>query len=139
MLALAGLAVAAADLLQTRRPPCWEAPAVLAWGLVLTWLAGVYAMVAAYDGNGGHTHPRYLFPALAVLAVLGAAGLDRLPGASPSTPPPATCGSATLARTPTRRSTSSRPGRVAATTAGTGARAATPTTAGSGPRGSSTR
>jgi hypothetical protein len=80
MLALAGLAVAAADLLQTRRPPRWEAPAALAWGLVLTWLAGVYAMVAAYDGNGGHTHPRYLFPALAVLAVLGAAGLDRLPG-----------------------------------------------------------
>jgi hypothetical protein len=77
VLALAGLAVAA---LRARRPPRWDTAAVLAWGLVLAWLAGVYAMVAAYDGNGGHTHPRYLFPALAVLAVLGAAGLDRLPG-----------------------------------------------------------
>lgn len=80
LLPLAGLVVAAADLLRTRRPARWDAPAVLAWGLALAWLAGVYAMVAAYDGNGGHTHPRYLFPALAVLAVLGAAGLDRLPG-----------------------------------------------------------
>ena len=80
VLALAGLAVAAAGALRARRAPRWDAPAVLAWGLVLAWLAGVYAMVAAYDGNGGHTHPRYLFPALAVLAVLGATGLDRLPG-----------------------------------------------------------
>jgi hypothetical protein len=38
-------------------------------------------MVASYDGNGGHTHPRYLFPGLAVLAVVVALGLDRLPGA----------------------------------------------------------
>jgi hypothetical protein len=80
VLALAGLAVAAAGALRARRAPRWDAPAVLAWGLALAWLAGVYAMVAAYDGNGGHTHPRYLFPALAVLAVLGATGLDRLPG-----------------------------------------------------------
>jgi hypothetical protein len=80
VLALAGLAVAAAGALRGRRPPRWDAPAVLAWGLALAWLTGVYAMVAAYDGNGGHTHPRYLFPALAVLAILGATGLDRLPG-----------------------------------------------------------
>lgn len=38
-------------------------------------------MVATYDGNGGHTHPRYLFPGLAVLAVVAALGLDGLPGA----------------------------------------------------------
>jgi hypothetical protein len=38
-------------------------------------------MVAAYDGKGGHTHPRYLFPGLAVLAVVCALGLDRLPAA----------------------------------------------------------
>jgi hypothetical protein len=77
VLALAGLAVAG---LRARRPLRWDGPAVLAWGLVLAWLVGVYAMVAAYDGNGGHTHPRYLFPALAVPAVLGAVGLDALPG-----------------------------------------------------------
>ncbi len=69
-----------------RRPPPGPpggqpgAPAVAAWGLVLAWLAGVYAMVASYDGNGGHLHPRYLFPGLAVLAVVGALGLDRLVG-----------------------------------------------------------
>ena len=38
-------------------------------------------MVAAYDGHGGHTHPRYLFPGLATLAAVGALGLDRLAGA----------------------------------------------------------
>ncbi len=80
VLALAGLAVAAAGLLRARRPGRRDLPALAGWGLVLAWLAGVSAMVAAYDGNGGHTHPRYLFPALAVLAVVGAAGLDRLPG-----------------------------------------------------------
>jgi hypothetical protein len=80
VLALAGLAVAAADRLRAARPGRPDAGALVAWGLVLAWLAGVYAMVAAYDGNGGHLHPRYLFPGLAVLAVLGASGLDRLPG-----------------------------------------------------------
>jgi hypothetical protein len=80
VLALAGLAVAAAGLLRARRPARWDVPALAAWGLALAWLAGVYAMVAAYDGNGGHTHPRYLFPAVGVLAVVGAVGLDRLPG-----------------------------------------------------------
>ena len=62
-----------------------------AWGLVLAWLAGVYAMVAAYDGNGGHTHPRYLFPALAVLAVVGASASSDWPsgGAGPAGPSPA--------------------------------------------------
>ena len=50
------------------------------WALALAWLAAVYAMVASYDGNGGHLHPRYLFPGLAVLAVIGAVGLDRLAG-----------------------------------------------------------
>ena len=80
VLAVAGLAVAAAGLLRAPRPGRRDLPAVAGWGLVLAWLAGVYTMVAAYDGNGGHTHPRYLFPALAVLAVVGAAGLDRLPG-----------------------------------------------------------
>jgi hypothetical protein len=80
VLALAGLAVAAAGLLRARRPARWDVRALAAWGLALAWLAGVYAMVAAYDGNGGHTHPRYLFPAVGVLAVVGAVGLDRLPG-----------------------------------------------------------
>jgi hypothetical protein len=77
VLALAGLAVAAAGGLRSARR---DAPAVVAWGLALAWLAGVYAMVASYDGNGGHLHPRYLFPGLAVLAVAAAAGLDRLAG-----------------------------------------------------------
>jgi hypothetical protein len=38
-------------------------------------------MVATYHGNGGHAHPGYLFPGLAVLAVVAALGLDGLPGA----------------------------------------------------------
>jgi hypothetical protein len=92
VLALAGLAFAAADLSgrrragsaasgpPVRRPLLGDGPAVVAWGLSLAWLGGVYAMVASYDGHGGHFHPRYLFPGLAVLAVAGAAGLDRLPG-----------------------------------------------------------
>lgn len=80
VLVLAGLAVAAAGLLRSRRPGRLDLPALAAWMLALSWLAGVYTMVAAYDGGGGHTHPRYLFPAVGVLAVVGAAGLDRLPG-----------------------------------------------------------
>jgi hypothetical protein len=78
VLALAGLAVAAAGHLRRRRPA--DAAAVAAWALALAWLAAVYAMVAAYDGNGGHLHPRYLFPGLPVLAVVAAVGLDRLAG-----------------------------------------------------------
>jgi hypothetical protein len=48
---------------------------------VLAWPLALFAMVASYDGGGGHTHPRYLFPGLAVLAVVAALGLDALPGA----------------------------------------------------------
>jgi hypothetical protein len=81
LLAVAGLAVAAAGRLRGRRPGGRDLPAVAAWALVLAWPVAVFAMVASYDGNGGHTHPRYLFPGLAVLAVGGALGLDRLPGA----------------------------------------------------------
>jgi hypothetical protein len=58
-----------------------DRPALCAWGLLLAWPVAVFAMVATYDGNGGHTHPRYLFPGLAVLAVVAALGLDGLPGA----------------------------------------------------------
>jgi hypothetical protein len=81
VLALGGLALAAADRLLGSRRAGLDAAAVAAWALALAWLAGVYAMVASYDGNGGHLHPRYLFPGLAVLAVVVALGLDRLPGA----------------------------------------------------------
>jgi hypothetical protein len=81
VLALGGLALAAAGRLLGPRRAGPDAAAVAAWALALAWLAGVYAMVASYDGNGGHLHPRYLFPGLAVLAVLVALGLDRLPGA----------------------------------------------------------
>jgi hypothetical protein len=81
LLAVAGLAVAAADRLRGRRRGGQDLPAVAAWAIVLAWPAAVLAMVAVYDGHGGHTHPRYLFPALAVLAVGAALGLDRLPGA----------------------------------------------------------
>src|SRR6266545_2773453 len=56
-------------------------PAVAAWALAVAWPLAVFAMVAFYDGNGGHTHPRYLFPGLAVLAVVAALGQDGLPGA----------------------------------------------------------
>ena len=64
-----------------------------AWALALAWLAGVYAMVASYDGNGGHLHPRYLFPGLAVLAVVVAHASTGSPGpavacGSPSSPSP---------------------------------------------------
>ena len=57
-----------------------DRPALCAWGLLLAWPVAVFAMVATYDGNGGHAHPRYLFPGLAVLAVVAALGLDGLPG-----------------------------------------------------------
>jgi hypothetical protein len=53
-------------------PPVGGPPAaVVAWTLALAWPVGLYAMVAAYDGHGGHTHPRYLFPGLATLAAVG--------------------------------------------------------------------
>ena len=82
--ALAGLAVAAAGRLRAlhlHRPAGGDLAAVAAWSLAVGWGAGVYVMVASYDGHGGHTHPRYLFPGLAVLAVAAASGLDQLPGA----------------------------------------------------------
>jgi hypothetical protein len=69
LLAVAGLAVAAADHLRGRQRGGRDLPAVAAWTIVLAWPVAVFAMVAVYDGHGGHTHPRYLFPALAVLAV----------------------------------------------------------------------
>jgi hypothetical protein len=81
VLALGGLALAAAGRLLGPRRAGPDAAGVASWALALAWLAGVFAMVAAYDGNGGHLHPRYLFPGLAVLAVVVALGLDRLPGA----------------------------------------------------------
>jgi hypothetical protein len=81
MAAATGLVLAAADGLRSRRPAWWDPPAVAAWALAVAWGVAVYVMVAAYDGHGGHTHPRYLFPGVAVLAVAGALGLDRLPGA----------------------------------------------------------
>lgn len=80
-LALAGLAMAAADRLRARRSAHRQPAAVVAWTLAPAWPVGVYAMVAAHDGHGGHTHPRYLFPGLATLAAVGALGLDRLAGA----------------------------------------------------------
>jgi hypothetical protein len=79
--ALAGLAVAGAGRLRDHRWADRDLPAVAAWALMLAWAVAVFTMVAAYDGNGGHTHPRYLLPGLAVLAVVAAFGLDRLPGA----------------------------------------------------------
>jgi hypothetical protein len=80
LLAVAGLAATATRRL---RSP-WrgvERPALAAWALAGVWPVAVFAMVAFYDGGGGHTHPRYLFPGLAVLAVVAGLGLDGLPGA----------------------------------------------------------
>jgi hypothetical protein len=80
--AVAGLAVAAAGRLRgPDRPAGGDLAAAAAWTLAVGWGAGVYVMVASYDGHGGHTHPRYLLPGVAVLAVAAALGLDRLPGA----------------------------------------------------------
>jgi hypothetical protein len=79
--AVTGLVLAVADGFRGRRPAGWDAPAVAAWALAVGWGVAVYVMVASYDGHGGHTHPRYLFPGVAVLAVAAALGLDRLPGA----------------------------------------------------------
>jgi hypothetical protein len=80
-LVLMGLMIAVVGRLRTRRPAGPIASPMASWTLALAWPVGVYTMVAAYDGQGGHTHPRYLFPGLAVLAVVGAIGLDQLPGA----------------------------------------------------------
>jgi hypothetical protein len=80
--ALAGLALVAAGRLRAlHRPAGGDPSAAAAWTLAVGWGAGVYVMVASYDGHGGHTHPRYLLPGVAVLAVAGALGMDRLPGA----------------------------------------------------------
>jgi hypothetical protein len=80
--AVAGLALVAAGRLRAlHRPAGGALAAAAAWTVALGWGVAVYGMVASYDGHGGHTHPRYLFPGLAVLAVVAALGLDRLPGA----------------------------------------------------------
>jgi hypothetical protein len=76
---LLSAALAARRLRRAPRRPDW--PAAAAWAPVLAWPLALFAMVASYDGGGGHTHPRYLFPGLAVLAVVAALGLDALPGA----------------------------------------------------------
>jgi hypothetical protein len=51
------------------------------WLLMIGWLAMGYLMVAWYDGTGGRIHARYLLPAIGVLAIGCAVGLDALPGA----------------------------------------------------------
>jgi 4-amino-4-deoxy-L-arabinose transferase-like glycosyltransferase len=86
---LAGLIVATVRGLRRRRgraagwPPA-PVPAlgeVASWLLLAGWLLLAFLMVAWYDGNGGHTHARYLLPAIGVVAVGAAVGLDALPGA----------------------------------------------------------
>jgi hypothetical protein len=49
--------------------------------LLAGWLLLAFLMVAWYDGNGGHTHARYLLPAIGVVAIGAAVGLEALPGA----------------------------------------------------------
>jgi hypothetical protein len=49
--------------------------------MLVGWLVLAFLMVAWYDGNGGHTHWRYLLPAIGVVAIGAAVGLDALPGA----------------------------------------------------------
>jgi hypothetical protein len=49
--------------------------------MLVGWLVLAFLMVAWYDGNGGHTHARYLLPAIVVVAIGAAVGLDALPGA----------------------------------------------------------
>ena len=87
---LAGLLVAAVRGLRRRgsRPAGASSPAraaplgeVASWLLLVGWLPLAFLMVAWYDGNGGHTHARYLLPAIGVVSVGAAVGLDALPGA----------------------------------------------------------
>jgi hypothetical protein len=87
---LAGLVVATVRGLRRRRgrpegasPLARAAPLgeIAAWLLLAGWLLLAFFMVAWYDGNGGHTHARYLLPAISVVAVGAAIGLDALPGA----------------------------------------------------------
>ena len=90
LLIVAGLAVAAVRALRARaaRTAATSAPApraplggIAAWLLLAGWLVLAFLMVAWYDGNGGHTHARYLLPAIGVVAVAAGVGLDALPGA----------------------------------------------------------
>jgi 4-amino-4-deoxy-L-arabinose transferase-like glycosyltransferase len=90
LLILIGLTVAAVSALRSRAarpaaPSALAAPSplgeVAAWLLLAGWLVLAFVMVAWYDGNGGHTHARYLLPAVGVVAVVAGLGLDALPGA----------------------------------------------------------
>jgi 4-amino-4-deoxy-L-arabinose transferase-like glycosyltransferase len=87
---LAGLVVATVRGLRRRRgrpegasSPARAAPLgeVASWLLLAGWLLLAFLMVAWYDGNGGHTHARYLLPAIGVVAVVEADGRAALPGA----------------------------------------------------------
>lgn len=48
-----------------------------AWGLAVTWLAVTALATASFVAGGGTPHPRYLFPALAVITTVLALGLSR--------------------------------------------------------------
>src|SRR6266511_1322727 len=49
--------------------------------LLAGWLLLAFLMVAWYDGNGGHTHARFLLPAIGVVAIGAAVGLAAARGA----------------------------------------------------------
>src|SRR6266542_5917852 len=52
--------------------------------LLAGWLLLAFLMVAWYDGNGGHTHARFLLPAIGVVAICAAVGHA---GATPAPTP----------------------------------------------------
>jgi hypothetical protein len=74
-----GLVIAAARCLRARRRPA-SLSSCLTWTLILVLPPLMLVLLADYVTHGGGAHARYLYPALAVLAVVTAVALDHLPG-----------------------------------------------------------
>jgi hypothetical protein len=84
-LVVAGLALGAVRAVRGHRPADADGPApasgrLVAWLLTLAVVPMLVVALAGYVAQGGGTHARYLYPGLAVLGLVAAAGLGELPG-----------------------------------------------------------